>query len=139
MKILCDASLFYNSIFNQQEKDEFKKHYGSPDKFFNGIYVSLPNDKTLSQNALIWRDWSEVARLLYTTKETIYWMLLRADEFVDVWTEKVNGAYRVRTLSALNKQETSEFIPRYRDYLQEFVNQEYGEWTAINWSQSEKE
>ena len=143
MKLILDAQKFVDAIKYMQDRESFVKEYGEPEQFPYGIQVSLPNEKTITQNASFWQDMTTIATLLYTDKETVYAMLLRAEQFQDIWMEKSTygkdkkPTWRFRTLSGLSKTEMSDFFPRYREYLQEVVNREYGEWIQINWARKE--
>ncbi len=143
MKLILDAKKFVEAIKYDQDRDLFNREYGGPERFPHGIQVSLPNEKTITQNAAFWLDMTTVAKLLYTDKETVYAMLLRAEQFQDVWMEQSfygkdqKPTWRFRTLSGLSKSEMSEFFPRYREFLQEVVNREYGEWVPISWAKKE--
>ena len=137
MKVLVDAKKYYDAIIFKSDKDHFDEEYGDPKRFSNGIHTILPNHKTISQNSSIWRDWTEAARLLYCTKEYIYYRLQHAEEFSDIWLSKIDGIWTFRSLSSLSKAETSDFIPRYREWLQAKINEKYGEWTYIQWSSQE--
>src|SRR4030066_228068 len=106
--------------------------------FERGIQVSLPNAKTLTQNGAIWRDFEIVGNLLFCNKEYVYYALLKADEFQDIWLDRINGKWIFHTLSMLDKESTALFIIRYREFLQAKVNESYGEWIPIDWSKREE-
>jgi len=146
MKIHCKSENLFHSIVYANEQDEFRKKYFSGNKTFNSmpiILVSLYDEKTLTQLGTCWRDWSIAAKFLYTDKETIYYMLLKAPEFKEIWLEESiigkskKKTYRFCTLSGLSKEKTADLITRYRDYLQEIINKEHGEYIPINWSKKE--
>ena len=138
MKFLCDAKKFYESIANGEDREMFCKEYGKPERFERGIQVSLPNAKTLTQNGAIWRDFEIVGNLMFCNKEYVYYALLKADEFQDIWLDRINGKWIFHTLSMLDKKSTALFITRYREFLQAKVNESYGEWIPIDWSKREE-
>ena len=139
MKILCDAKAFFDSIIAEEDCAAFTEEYGKPENFKFGIRVHLPNEKTLSQNGACWRDFEIVGRLLHCNKEMVYVTLLRAEEFQDIWLDRVNGKWIFHTLSMLDREKTALFITRYREFLQAKVNLEYGEWIWIDWSKKDEE
>jgi len=134
MRLLCDAKKFFESIGNGEDREAFLDEFGSPGRFGGGILVDLPRSKSLEQNSLIWRDMTIAAGYLHTTKETCYYWLLKSELFADVWLVEKRGKLIFRTLSGLSKKETSEFIPRMRDFFQNKINEEYGEYVPIEWS-----
>ena len=142
MEFICDTEKYYNSISNSEDKKKFKEKYlkGKSFKIFPYIKTRLFDSKTVSQNSAIWRDMSIVAKLMYTDKETVYYWLLKASVLKDIWLQEScygNGkkkTFKFRTLSKLTKEEMMEAIPRFRDYMQQLVNEEYGEYVVIHWS-----
>ena len=141
MKIMCITGLFKESISNGQDKAAFEKQYGG--KEMPQIYVTLPNAKTLTQNGAIWRDFTEVGKLMYCSKEAVYAKVFTAPEMYDflVVFEPYGPAGksepRVRSLSELSKEDVSNFIGPMREFLQAWVNDAYGEWVPIAWSNRE--
>jgi len=134
VRFLCDAKKFFESIGNGEDREAFLDEFGSPERFSGGILVDLPRSKSLKQLGLIFRDLTIAAGYLHTTKETCYYWLLRSELFADVWLVEKRGKLIFRTLSGLSKKETSEFIPRMRDFFQNKINEEYGEYVPIEWS-----
>ena len=139
MKVLCNAKAFFDSILYEEDRAAFIEEYGKPENFRFGIKVHLPNEKTLSQLGACWRDFEIVGRLLHCNKEMVYVTLLRAEEFQDIWLDRVNGKWVFHTLSMLDKEKTAELITRYREFLQAKVNLEYGEYMEIDWSRKDKD
>ena len=143
MKYLCDIKKFIGSIYYKDDREAAQKYFESKPGM-NLVLVSLPNAKTLSQNAAIWRDWSIAGEFLHLTKEEIYCTLRLADEFSDLFLiadfNRRTGEekLRYRGLSEFDKIETSEFIPRYREYLQSWIDGEYGETMLVEWSRDEE-
>ena len=139
MKVLCNAKAFFDSILYEEDRAAFIEEYGKAENFRFGIKVHLPNEKTLSQLGAVWRDFEIVGRLLHCNKEMVYVTLLRAEEFQDIWLDRVNGKWVFHTLSMLDKEKTAELITRYREFLQAKVNLEYGEYMEIDWSRKDKD
>ena len=139
MKVICSAKAFFDSILYEEDRTAFIEEYGKPENFKFGIKVHLPNEKTLSQLGSVWRDFEIVGRLLHCNKEMVYVTLLRAEEFQDIWLDRVNGKWVFHTLSMLDKEKTAELITRYREFLQAKVNLEYGEYMEIDWSRKDKD
>jgi len=139
MKVLCSAKAFFDSIIYDEDRAAFTEEYGKPENFRFGIRVHLPNEKTLSQLGAVWRDFEIVGRLLHCNQEMVYVSLLRAEEFQDIWLDRVNGKWVFHTLSMLDKEKTAKLITRYREFLQAKVNLEYGEYVEIDWSRKDKD
>jgi len=146
MKITCDSKKYYESIGNSEDKENFLKHYFSGKKTFENmplIETTLYDAKTRTQNQCCWRDWGIAAKLMFTDKETIYYWLLKNPEFKDIWMEESTygknkkKSHRFVTMSGLTKEKVIDFIPRYRDFLQEIINKEYQTYVLINWSKFE--
>jgi hypothetical protein len=138
MRLLCDCKKFIDSIGNGEDREKFLKRFGSPERWQNGIFVNIAEHKTRTQLGAIWRDFTLVGNLLYTTAESVYIGLIRADEFLTFFTEPTErGGYKFVTLGSFDKDKTSRFIEAYRPYWQEKVNDAYGEYVLIDWSKRE--
>ena len=149
MKILCQSKLFYESISDAEARAKFKKKYFSGGKnFYNMplIQVVLYDAKTRHQLGAIWRDWTVVSKLMFTDPNTVYYWCIKAPCLSDCWViESQYGknsdkkSWSFITLSGFTKDHIIEtnFIPRYRDFLQQKVNEEYGEYIPIEWSKKE--
>jgi hypothetical protein len=102
--------------------------------------VSLPNAKTHSQNSAIWRDFSIAGQFLYCSKEAVYNELRLSPEFEDLFfvddfsIRTGECRKRYRGLSELDKEETIEFISRYREILQAWIDDRHGEAMLVAWS-----
>ena len=149
LKINCDTKKYYESINNSEDKKEFIKRYFSGNKTFENmpsIETTLYDAKTRHQLGAIWLDWTNVGKLLYCDANTIYYLLIKAPCMTDCWTEQTTWGsskkktYRFITLSGFTKDHIIEtnFFDRYRDYLQELVNKEYGEYIPIKWAKKKK-
>ena len=107
------------------------------------IETTLYDAKTQTQNQTCWRDWGIAAELMFCDKETIYYWLLKNPAFEDIWMEESTygknkkKSHRFLTMSGLTKEKIIDFIPRYRDFLQEIINKEYQTYVLINWSKFE--
>ena len=147
MKLFCETKKFFESIANAEDRNRFKKRYFSNKTFDQMplIQVALFDAKTKHQLGAIWGDWTEVAKLLYTSPEAIYFELIKDKRLIDCWLEETTigkdkkKTYRFITLSGFSKDHIIEtnFIPRYRDILQEWVNEEYKEYIYIKWYKKE--
>jgi len=145
MKITCDTNKYFDSIANSEDKEKFVKKYFSNKTFAQMPFIEtiLYDAKTQTQNQTCWRDWGIAANLMYTDKETVYYWLLKAKCFEDIWMEESTygknkkKSHRFVTMSGLTKEKIMEFIPRYRDFLQEIINKEYQTYVLINWSKFE--
>jgi len=148
MKIICESKKFYDSIANSEDKKRFVNKYFSGLKTFENmplVEVSLYDAKTRHQLGAIWLDWTNVAKLLYTSPECIYYELIKDNRLQDCWIEETTigknkqKSFRFITLSGFSKDHIIEtnFISRYRDILQERVNKEYGEFVYIKWAKKE--
>lgn len=147
MKFNVFTEKYYEALTNSEDKKNFLNRYFSGSKTFSNMPVittKLYDAKTITQNGTIWRDWSIVAKLMYTAKETVYYWCLKNPQFQDIWLEKSSygknknrSSYRFRSLSDLSFEETVDFIPRYREFLQAIVNREHQEYVVINWSKFE--
>lgn len=148
MKLRCISKLFYESIGNGEDKKLFLEKYFSGNKTFENmslIEVTLYDAKTRHQLGAIWLDWTNVGKLLFCDANTIYYLLIKAPCMADCWVEKTTygndkkRTYRFITLSGFTKDHIIEtnFFDRYRDYLQEMVNKEYGEYVPIKWAKKE--
>ena len=141
MRLLCITAEFYNSISNGEDRKKFENYVMT--KRWPIIQVVLPDAKTQSQNSAIWRDFTVAGYWLGCDKETVYAMVRTCEQLRDIWiTETKVGKknipqYRIKSLSELSKEETSELIPRMRDYLQGLIDESEGESVLINWSSRE--
>lgn len=136
MKLLTQSELLRKSLINANERAKF-------DKYFSGnrsieampiTEISLPNRKTIKQNATIWRDFTIASKLMYCDPSFIYYKCLIAPILQDVWLKESDNGYDFKTLSALTDDEASEAIPLIRDFLQGEINKKYQYWVGINWS-----
>ena len=143
MKYLCKVSALLDSIYYDDDREKATEFFNKQPGM-SLIPVSFSQVKTDSQNAAIWRDWNIAGKFLYLKKEDVYSTLRLAEEFKDLFlTSDFNWRtaeekLRYRGLSELNKAETSEFIPRYREYLQSWIDQEHGETILVEWSRDEE-
>lgn len=148
MKLLCDSKKFYESIANSEDKEKYMKKYFSGLRTFENMpftQVTLWDAKTKHQIGAIWGDWTLAANYLETSPECIYYELIKDKRLADCWTEETTiGKDKTRsfvfiTLSAFSKDHiiNTNFIPRYRDILQERINKEYGEYIPIKWFKKE--
>ena len=141
MKLLCITADFYKSISNGEDRKKFEAY--AMRRRWPIIQVTLPDAKTQSQNGAIWRDFTIAGQWLGCDKETIYAMVRTCEQLRDIWiTETKVGKkniphYRLRSLSELSKDETTELIPRMRDYLQGLIDESEGETVIIDWSSKE--
>ena len=150
MKLLCHSELFCKSISNGEDRKRFMDKYFKGMKTFNSmplVEVSLYDAKTRHQLGAIWGDWTKVAKLLYTEPEAIYYELIKDERLKDCWLEETTigkdnkKSFRFLTLSGFSKDRIvkTDFIPRYRDILQEKVNKEYEEYVIIKWYKKDEE
>lgn len=139
MKLKCDTKKFRDCLVDDNERIKFGKYFSGTRNYktMPNIEVSLPDRRTNEQNAAIWRDFGIVAKLLYCDPDYVYGMCLRAEILEDIWFCKMNNKWTFRRLSALNKEETSEAIPRIRDFLQSWIENEYQRPITIHWSSEE--
>ena len=141
MRLLCITSEFYRSISNGEDRKKFEAY--AMRRRWPIIQVSLPDAKTQSQNSAVWRDFTIAGQWLGCDKETVYHLVRFCEQLEDIWlTETKVGkknipSVRYRSLSELTKDETSELIPRMRDYLQGLIDESEGETIIINWSNKE--
>ena len=141
-RYLCNKQKYLASINFNDDRKKAEQEFATHGEL---IETTAHTNKTLSQNSAIWRDFQIAGRLLYMSKEQIYTEILIADEFDDLFYLPENVSRRTgevkpryRTLSELSKEETSEFIPRYREYLQAWINDQYGEIVPVDWSRDEE-
>lgn len=144
MKLLCEVDKFKQSVANGEDRKAADKYFDARPGM-SCVLVGLPDRKTFSQNNAIWRDWSEAARLLGYTKEQIYAEIQLSDDFADLFYVDENYSLRTgeriprfRGLSELNKEETKDLITRYREWLQSWIDSEYGEPVPVEWSRDER-
>lgn len=141
-KYLCNLKKYIKSIHfdddRKQAEDEFE-NYGAL------IQTTAHTAKTSSQHGAFWRDCTIAAKLLHLTKAEIYFTLQTAEEFNDLFylPENINKRTgevvpRFRGMSELSKQEMTDFIPRYREFLQSWIDQEHGELVQVDWSRNEE-
>jgi len=149
MKLHCQSKLFYESIADGESRKKFLKKYFNGFKTFENmplIAVTLYDAKTLHQLGAIWRDWTIVGHLMNTDANTVYYWCIKAPCLADCWVvessygkDNDKKSWSFITLSGFTKDHIIEtnFIPRYRDFLQQKVNNEYGEYQYIAWSKKE--
>ena len=140
MKLLVDSRKFRESLANAEERAKFDSYFAGGRNLDTMplLSVTLPQSKTLTQLAAIWVDYTTVGALLHCDKSYVYYLCLRAESLSDIWLQQDEfGIWQFSTLSGLTKEQTSDAIPRLRDYMQELVNSSYGEWVPIEWAEKE--
>jgi len=145
MKITCLTKKFQQSIAASDHREKFNDWLGKRNcDNMPIISVDLFESKTRSQLNCIWRDFGEIAKLLFTDSLTVYAICMRSEQlkyhFIkeSSWgVKKENKITRLHSLSEFSKKDCMEFISEMRDFLQGLVNKEYGEYTVINWSKIE--
>lgn len=137
MRLLVQTAKFYAALANSEEREKFNTYFSGNRSFETMplMQVTLPQARTLSQNAAIWVDFTTVGQLLHCDKNYVYHVLvLRAECLQDIWLKQIDSGWRFDGLSSLSKEEMSNAIPRIRDFLQHTVNEACGEWTPIDWA-----
>lgn len=144
MKFKVFTEQLYNCFINADYKKQFERRYLTGQRTFETmpvIEITTYDRWTRKQQGSIWGDWQLVADLLYEDVSYIYYQLQKDERLLDCWIIedgfKPDGSikYKFVTLSGFTKEHIidTNFIPRYRDILQERVNTEYGEYVYIKW------
>lgn len=138
MNFLCETKSLKNAVYYPDDLERVSEYLDG--KHISLVMVTIAGAKTLSQLGAIWRDWQEAGKLLHMTKEQIYAEIMLSPEFEDLFLVKTHvlrtgkRQLRYRGLSEFDKHETGELISRYREWLQSWIDLEYGEPMPVEWS-----